>query len=482
MKYFLFFLIVTVLAAACKPAKDGTKNSSAFNAVGKDTVSGNLVLAQKNYVNYCGSCHGEKMDAFVDRKWKHGKSTNSIFRSIKNGIENDGMPAYRQTFSKEEIKGLVAYIKDGIANREKYDFKDDRLTTNIVKTDDYTIRLDTVVYGIEVPWGMAFLKDGSLLYTERKGTLTLLKPDKTKTEIKGVPPVKNKGQGGLLDVELHPGFEQNNIIYLSYSKQKNEDGKELGTTAVIMAKLIANELMDVKEIFEATPYVEANHHYGSRLEFDNKGYLYISVGDRGNQNEHPQFLTNACGKIHRIKDDGSVPDDNPFVATPGAIKTIYSYGQRNPQGLAFNPADNKLWENEHGPRGGDEINIIEPGHNYGWPTISYGINYNGTTFTNKTAMDSMDQPIVYWLPSIGPSGMVFVKGNRYPAWQGNIMSGSLRFKYLQRSVVQGNKIIKEEPILKKVGRLRDVQMGQDGYLYIATENPGAIYKLVPVQQ
>ncbi len=476
MKYFFLIAIIIFVCVTCKLPHKG---SNSFTNT-KDTLANSLAVAQKNYVNYCAGCHGEKMDAFVDRKWKHGNSNEAIFTSIKKGIKKDGMPSYKKIFSAAEINGLVAYIQDGIANREKYDFKDDKLTTNIVQTEDYTIRLDTMVYGIEVPWGMAFLKDGSILYTERKGDLTLLQPNKNKVIIKGVPSVKNKGQGGLLDVELHPNFENNNTIYLSYSKEKKIDGKDMTTSAVVKAKLVGDALTEMVEIFEALPYQETNHHYGCRLEFDNSGYLFISVGDRGNEKKNPQSLTNALGKIHRVKDDGSIPSDNPFLNNLDAVKTIYCYGNRNPQGLAFNPFDNQIWENEHGPRGGDEINIIKAGHNYGWPIISYGINYNGTTFTNKTTKDGMDQPIVYWIPSIAPSGMVFVKGDRYPAWKGNVLSGSLRFNYIQRSVVQGDKIIKEEPILKKVGRLRDVQIGQDGYIYIAVENPGAIYKLVPI--
>ena len=250
------------------------------------------------------------------------------------------------------------------------------------------------------------------------------------------------------------------------------------------AKFENGQLSEATDIFVAQPYSTTRHHYGSRMQFGKDGYLYFSVGERGNEKQNPQqIMSNDLGKIHRIKRDGSIPDDNPFVKTTGASPSIYSYGHRNPQGLSIDPKTGKIWANEHGPRGGDEINIIEPAKNYGWPSISYGINYNGRPMSpeTKTAKPGMEQPFHQWTPSIAPSGMAFVTGSRYKGWAGNIMSGSLRFQYLNRTVVKNQKVVEEEILFKNIGRVRDVRMGPDGYLYIAVETPGIIYRLTPVK-
>jgi glucose/arabinose dehydrogenase len=215
------------------------------------------------------------------------------------------------------------------------------------------------------------------------------------------------------------------------------------------------------------------------MAFDKSGYLYFSVGERGNEKENPQTLTNDLGKIHRIKDDGSIPSDNPYINNNAARPSIYCNGNRNPQGLALNPFTGAIWENEHGPMGGDEINIIEKGKNYGWPIITYGINYNGMKISDKTAMPGMEQPVHFWVPSIATSGMAFVQSSIYKGWQGNILSGSLKFNWLSRCTINNNQVISEESILKGIGRLRDVRMGPDGYIYVAVENPGYIFRLIP---
>jgi len=217
------------------------------------------------------------------------------------------------------------------------------------------------------------------------------------------------------------------------------------------------------------------------MQFGKDGYLYFSVGERGNERQNPQEIKgNALGKIHRIKSDGSIPSDNPFVKVKDAQTSIYTYGNRNPQGLTIHPVTGEIWENEHGPRGGDEINIIKPGNNYGWPVATYGINYNGKIISNISEKEGITAPIHYWIPSIGPSGMAFVTGNKYKGWEGNLLTGSLRFQYLNRSVIKNNKVVEEEILFKNIGRLRDVRMAPDGFIYIAVESPGTIYKLVPV--
>lgn len=446
-----------------------------------DTVP-DLEQAQTHFENYCSGCHGEQMQAFVDRQWKYGNAKEDIIKSITDGHPEQGMPSFKAVFTEDEIENLAQYILTGIENVDRYAFQEESLTTDTFQTEALQFSLDTVATeNLTSPWGMAFLPDGEMLITDRSGSLYRLNQNRSLQAVKGVPEVLAEGQGGLLDVELHPDFKNNQWIYLSYSKPKVEGKDTLSTTAITRAKLKGNRLTEQQVIFEALPYATTRHHYGSRLEFDKDGYLFFSVGDRGNREENPQSLDNHCGKIHRIKDDGSIPEDNPFVNQQGALPSIYSYGHRNPQGLAMHPTTGVLWEHEHGPRGGDEVNLIQKAQNYGWSVISYGINYDGTTFTQETIREEMEQPILYWVPSIAPSGMDFVTGDRYKGWEGNLLVGSLRFKYLNRCKVEGNKIVEEEILMKNIGRVRNVEMAPDGYIYVAVEDPGAIYRLVPIE-
>ncbi|WP_276502791.1 PQQ-dependent sugar dehydrogenase [Terrimonas pollutisoli] len=437
---------------------------------------------ENNYRNYCSGCHGEQMDMFVDRKWKHGNLKENLFYSIKTGWPDEGMPGFDTTFNDDEINGLTDYILNGINNVKKYDFKDVSLQSSLFTSASQDIRLDTVVAGLKVPWGMAFLPDGGMLVTERSGKLYRLTRSRELQNIEGVPEVLAEGQGGLLDIALHPDFSTNHLIYFSYSLPKKNDSVTSATPAVMRARLEGNKLTEQKNIFVALPFSRTRHHFGSRLQFGTDGMLYISVGERGNEKGNPQNINNSLGKIHRIRDDGSIPADNPFVNQKDAVPSIYSYGHRNPQGMTINPGTGEIWINEHGPRGGDEINIIGKGKNYGWPVISYGINYNGVPITNITKKEGMEQPELYWVPSIAPSGMTFVTGDRYKNWKGDILVGSLRFKYLNKCKIRNNKITDEEMLLKNIGRLRDVRMGPDGYIYVSVESPGAIFRLVPVKK
>lgn len=433
------------------------------------------------YKNFCGGCHGEKMDAFVDRKWKYGSGREDLFKGIKHGYEDGGMPAYDSAFNEKEIYALADYILEGIKNRERYDFEKSENKVNLFVSENQKIKLDTIFRGVESCWSLAFLPGNEMLVTEKAGRLFRLKKDRTKQVISGTPAVHNEGQGGLMDVILHPDFKKNKLIYISYSAVKKEGTTILSTTAIMRAKLETDRLVDQQIIFEALPYSRTRHHYGSRMVFGRDGLLYFSVGERGNEKQNPQTTSNDLGKIHRIKDDGSIPADNPFVKVAGAKPSIYSFGHRNSQSLTIHPETGKLWETEHGPRGGDEINIVAPAKNYGWPAISYGINYNGKIMTDKTALPGMEQPLHYWIPSIAPSGMTFVEGTRYKGWKGDLLVGSLRFKYLNRCKIKDGKVTGEELLLKNIGRLRDVRMAPDGYIYVAVENPGYIFKLVPVK-
>ena len=441
-----------------------------------------LAQAEQNFQTYCTGCHGQQMQAFVDREWKHGSEQEELEASITNGYPGPGMPSFKATFSEEEIEGLAQYIRTGIERVDEYAFQEETLATDTFQTATLQFDLDTLVSDstIKSPWSMAFLPNGDLLFTEKHGTLYRLTTDRQWQPIEGTPDVLAIGQGGLFDVVLHPDFANNNVIYLSYAAFKEEGEDTLSTTAITRATLDGNTLTQQERIFEALPYSTKRHHYGGRLAFNPEGYLYFSVGDRGNRDENPQSLDNHCGKIHRIHDDGSIPDDNPFVSKEGAMPTIYSYGHRNPQGLAIHPTTGKVWTHEHGPRGGDEVNVIRKGDNYGWPVISYGINYDGTTFTQLTEKEGMEQPLHYWVPSIAPCGAAFVTGDRYPGWEGDFLVGSLRFEYLNRCSVEGKAITNEELLMENIGRLRSVATGPDGYVYVGVEEPGAIYRLMPI--
>lgn len=338
---------------------------------------------------------------------------------------------------------------------------------------DYTTQM--VVPDLNIPWGMAFLPDGSMLITEKTGELIHFKNGQ-KIYIEGTPNVYVRGQGGLLDIKLHPDYKNNGWIYMTHASSQGEgDG---GNTALVRAKLIDNKLENMELLYKAEPNTKKGQHWGSRIEFDNDGYLYFSVGDRGNRDVNPQDITRDCGKIYRLNDDGSIPTDNPFVNTENAKKAIFSYGHRNPQGMVKNPFTGAIWVNEHGPKGGDEINIIEKGKNYGWPVISYGINYSGTPFTDITEKEGMEQPLFYWVPSIAPSGMAIVSSSKYPDWKGNVLVGSLKFQYLERLVLKNNTVVKREKLFENIGRVRNVVQVPDGYIYVAIEGHG-IVKIIP---
>ena len=328
---------------------------------------------------------------------------------------------------------------------------------------------------LQIPWGFAFLPDNSILITEKSGELIHFSNGE-KSMISNIPEVYTRGQGGLLDVVLHPNYSENGWIYLTYTSE--DGGEKGGNTAIMRAKLKDKALVDNQILYKAGPNTTKGQHFGSRITFDNEGYLYFSVGDRGARDDNPQNITRDGGKIYRLMDDGSIPKDNPFVGEDGAKTAIYSYGHRNPQGLIKHPETGKIWDHEHGPRGGDEINVIKKGANYGWPLLTYGINYSGTPITEKTEMEGMEPPIHYWVPSIAPSGMAFVTSDNYESWKGSLLVGSLAFQYLERLVMDGTKVVMREKLLEGEGRVRDIREGPDGLIYVAIEGKG-IYKLVP---
>ena len=352
----------------------------------------------------------------------------------------------------------------------------------------HDFRAVTVVDGLHVPWSITWLPDGDMLVTERPGRLRIVRDGTLLPDpVPGVPEVVARGQGGLFEVLPHPDFSTNRLLYLSYARPKGENS----TTAVIRGRFENDRLTGVEDVFEAQ--ARGGGHYGGRLVWDPDGYLFASAGDRmarpaGDLSAHAaQDLSNHHGVVVRLYDDGRVPDDNPFVGQPGALPEIWSYGHRNPQGLLVHPETGDLWANEHGPEGGDEVNLIRPGLNYGWPVVGYGVNYrSGTAIHPATRGEGLESPAHFWVPSIGTSGLMVYTGDRFPAWQGSFFTGGMSGQQLARltpSVDRPGRIEQEETLAYGIGRVRDVRQGPDGYIYLAVEHrdgPSRIVRLEPV--
>ena len=348
-------------------------------------------------------------------------------------------------------------------------------------------RVVPVASGLQNPWGIAFLPGGDILITERAGRLRIVREGRLLPgTVPGVPEVLAQGQGGLMDVQPHPDFATNRLIYITYSKPYTD--LEGARTVLIRGTFQDDVLTNIEELFSAQAV--GRGHYGSRIAFDGNGYVFITAGDRqapsrGDLYAHPaQDLSNHHGVIVRLHDDGRIPVDNPFVGTAGALGEIWSYGHRNPQGLAFHPMTGDLWANEHGPQGGDELNVVLPGRNYGWPVIGYGVNYgSGTTIHEGTLKEGMESPKHFWVPSIATSGLMIYTGDKFPAWRGNIFVGGLGGEQLSRLTIDGQTVLNEETLFQRMGRIRDVRQGPDGYIYLAIEDrrgePTGVVRLEP---
>ncbi|MEX2527062.1 MAG: PQQ-dependent sugar dehydrogenase [Gemmatimonadota bacterium] len=356
---------------------------------------------------------------------------------------------------------------------------------NMIHTSEHhAYRVVPVAEGFERPWSIAFLPGGDMLVTELSGRLRIVRDGTLLPDpVSGLPQVRQGGQGGLLDVVPHPEFASNRLLYISYSKP-NSDGSE-GTTAVIRGTLQNDALTNVEEIFEAQAWTAGRGHHGSRLAFDRDRYLFISVGDRqartdGDLQAHPaQDPSNHYGTISRLHDDGRIPSDNPFVGQAGHLPEIWSYGHRNPQGMAVHPETNEVWANEHGPQGGDELNLIRPGLNYGWPVIGFGVNYGeGTPIHEAVHMEGLEQPVHHWTPSIATAGLMIYTGDKFPRWQGSLFTGGMRGELLARVNVDGHTAVTDERLVRDLGRIRDVRQGPDGLIYLAIDHQGG--ELTPI--
>jgi glucose/arabinose dehydrogenase len=353
--------------------------------------------------------------------------------------------------------------------------------STVPKSEKHTFRVATMVTGLVNPWSVAFLPDGRMLVTELAGRLRLVgqgfqldpKP------IEGLPELVAQGQGGLFDVVLHPQYAQNGWIYWAY----NAPGPGGWGTALARGKLLGHRMTEVQVLFSMLPKTRSSHHFGGRIVFDKSGMLYLTLGDRGDK-ARAQKLDDHAGSVIRLHDDGRVPANNPFVRGAGAFTEKWTLGNRNIQGAALHPVTGELWTHEHGPQGGDEVNVMRSGLNYGWPVITYGVEYGlGSKIGEGQTKPGMVQPVHVWVPSIAPSGMAFVSGSQFPQWQGDLLVGALRGQMLVRLMLSGEKVIKEERLLQgRLGRIRDVRMGPDGFVYLLTDDAqGALLRLEPLK-
>jgi glucose/arabinose dehydrogenase len=353
-----------------------------------------------------------------------------------------------------------------------------------LETADYNVNVETLATMQGSPWSIAFIDADNALVAEKEGSLRTMVNRRIQLEpVQGTPIVNAGGQGGLLGIAVDPNYAQEPWVYLSYSHSQDNGRRGPAMTRIVRGKIRDNQWVDQQVLFEAKPehYRSGPVHFGCRIVFDSKGDLYFAIGDRGAQNQ-AQDLSLPNGKHFRIRRDGSIPEDNPFVGRSDALPQIFSFGNRNPQGLAIHPVTDQLWSTEHGPLGGDELNLIRSGVNYGWPVITYGRNYNGTIISELTHKDGMEQPVKYWTPSPAFCGLTFVTGDLFPKWRNNLLAGALAGQHIKRLVLEGGQVVKEERIFSQRGRIRDVMTAPDGSIYVLTNNPNRIMRMVPAGQ
>jgi len=460
--------------------------SLALTALSLTGLHANPDKVNELYLESCAACHGSKFEGglggnLADGQWKNGSTDSDIARVISQGLPNLGMPAYEKTLSAEQIRSLVVFIREKEKSAAAQAAPPPQPKEGAaVKSLLHDYKVETVIEGdLKTPWSLAFLPDGRQLVTERPGSLRIVDTNLLPEPILGTPKVIELGQGGLLDVVPSPDFAKDGWIYLAFADPLDAE-KKSAMLKIVRGRIRDHAWTDEEVIFQAAPefYSPAGIHFGSRMVFDS-GYLFFIVGERGGMLE-AQDITRPNGKIYRVFPDGRIPEDNPFVANKNAIPSIWSYGHRNPQGLVIDPRDHAIYATEHGPRGGDEFNIIRKGANYGWPVISYGMNYNGTPLTGITQKDGMEQPLLQWTPSIAACGLTCYTGEKFPNWKYDFFAGGLRGE-LHRIRIQNGKAIADEIILSGLGRVRDVRSGPDGFLYIILNQPDRIVRLVPAE-
>ena len=438
------------------------------------------------YAEICAACHGVhleggKAQSMADDTWTFGGDDASLAATIRDGRLAAGMPAFKALLAEPEIRAMVYYLRERRAGLAPAGARRAASPDGaVIATRDHRVRIELVADGLQTPWGMAFLPDGRLLVSERTGAVRALVPGQPlTTPIADMPVPWVKQDGGLLDLAIAPDYAASGWVYLAYSAPGPVPATS--TTQIVRGRIREGRWVDQQVIHQPAPelHVADNTHFGLRFLFDRTGdHLFFAIGDRGVMPD-AQVLTNPNGKIHRVFPDGRVPPDNPYASRPDAVGSIWSVGNRNPQGLAWHPVTGDLWSSEHGPRGGDELNVIEPGKNYGWPDVTWGINYDGTPITDKTSAPGYESPAVHWTPSVAPSGIAFYTADRFPRWRHDLFVAMLLGNELRRVRIEGRAVVEQETVFKGFGRVRHVIVGPDGLLYVALNDPGRIVRLVP---
>jgi len=445
--------------------------------------------AEAIYKTYCGGCHGARLEGnsapkLIKDKWQHGSTSKAIFKTIKSGIPNTEMKGWGDVLKDKEINTLVSFI---IAS-QKGPVKTSASIPSTIVTQDYVLKVEKLDSGhTSTPWAIEFVNSNLALISEKIGRLRWLVNGKLDTlPIHGLPATHTQsGTGGFMDIALDPKYQQNGWVYVGYSHTNGDlqDKNAPGMTKIIRGKIKDHEWTEQQTLFEVPDslMVVRGDRWGCRFLFDKAGYLYFTIGDMGKAMAS-QDLSRATGKVYRINPDGSIPKDNPFVNTPGALPAIFTLGNRNVEGIAQHPVTGAIWATEHGPRGGDELNILKKGRNYGWPVITYGIDYSGNKVSDKIEQEGMEQPIVQWTPSIAVCPAEFVTSPLFPKWKNNLMVGALAFEELRRLVIVNDKVIKQEMIMKGYGRVRDIRTCPDGSMYVLLNKPDMILRITPKKQ
>lgn len=440
------------------------------------------------YESYCAGCHGPQLQGgaaspLIKTEFKHGGTRQSIINTIRNGIKGTEMAGWKGTLSEKQIQAVASFI---IAARKKPLAKKDDSKPLIVQTSKYKLKIERLITSkLNTPWGIEFVDARHALISERTGALVWMIDGKLDSErVQGTPETfSQETTGGYMDIALDPDYKNNGWVYLAFSENPSnaKDTSVPGMTKIIRGKIDNHKWTNEQTLFEVDDSLKLSGglRWGCRFLFDKDGYLYFTIGDMGRA-KHSQDLSKPSGKIYRINSDGSIPKDNPLCGKKNTLQAIYTWGNRNVQGIAQNPVTGVIYATEHGPKGGDELNIIKKGANYGWPEITYGIDYDGSIITNDTAREGMEQPITKWTPSIAVSAIEFVTSPRFPKWKNNLIVTALAFQEIRRLVIDGDRVLSQELLIKGYGRVRDVKFGPDGAMYVLTNEPDAVLRITPL--
>lgn len=445
---------------------------------------------EKLYKTYCAGCHGEQLQgssapALIKNSWKHGGDKSSLIKTITQGIPTTEMIKWENTLNAKEIESIA----DFIVNAQRKPKKERQYEESfMLETKLYKLKVERLVTsGLNTPWGIEFVDHNTALISEKSGELTWMKNGKlSDSSVKNTPPTYAQSiLGGYMDIALDRDYAKNGWVYLalSHNSENRLDVKAAGMTKIVRGKIKENQWEEEQTLFQVhdSLQVKGGTRWGSRLALDKKGHLFFTIGDM-NRGEDSQILTRPSGKIFRINTDGSIPKDNPLAGNGQFLQAIYSWGNRNAQGITIHPKTNSIYATEHGPKGGDELNIIKNGANYGWPLVTYGVDYSGKIISDKSEKEGIEKPLTQWTPSIAVSAIDFAFSPKFSKWRGNLIVGSLAFQELRRLVIEGDKVLEQEILLKGYGRIRDVKFAPDGALYLLMNAPDQVLKITPINE